>query len=158
LPGSNGRIEAEVLAYLKERFGVPEEANARLIFEERADQIWASSAHPPPGIGALRPSGLRAFRRMPDGLKPTSAFLIALADRIAASRIELPRDRLIPLLHGRTIDLSASDGYVALSYNGDVIGCGRIRAGRLQALIPTGRRRELIEILTADVGGGTEDL
>jgi len=130
LPGSNGRIEAEVLAYLKERFGVPEEANARLIF----------------------------FRRMPDGLKPTSAFLIALADRIAASRIELPRDRLIPLLHGRTIDLSASDGYVALSYNGDVIGCGRIRAGRLQALIPTGRRRELIEILTADEGGGTEDL
>ncbi|RLE35736.1 hypothetical protein DRJ12_04920 [Candidatus Acetothermia bacterium] len=90
---------------------------------------------------------------MPDGLKPTSTFLILLGDRITLSRNDLRS-----LLLGRTIPASSPDGYVALSYNGDVVGCGRVRGGKLQALIPTGRRRELLEILTAYQGGKAEEL
>jgi len=150
LPESNGQIEGEILSFLQERFGVAPERLAGLKFYERSDQIWVASAFPPPGIGWKRPPGLRAFRRMPDGLKPTSAFLIQLADRITASRILLSHEELLSLLLGRSLPAPNPNGYVALSHQGDVIGCGRIRAGRLQALIPTGRRRELLEILTAD--------
>ena len=150
MPESNGQIEEEILSFLQERFGVAPERLAGLKFYERSDQIWVASAFPPPGIGWKRPPGLRAFRRMPDGLKPTSAFLILLGDHIISSRVFLSREELLSLLLGRSLPAPDPDGYVALSHQGDVVGCGRIRAGKLQALIPTGRRRELLEILSAD--------
>ena len=150
MPESNGSIKGEVLSFLEERFGVSPSYLDRLNFQERSGQIWVTTGPSPLGIARKRPPGLRAFRRMPDGLKPTSSFLILLGERITSSRIDLSRDELYSLLLGRPAATAGPDGYVALSYNGDVVGCGRIRAGKLQALIPTGRRRELLEILSAD--------
>ncbi len=152
MPESNVPAETEALSYLADRFGVAPTDLTGLTFYQRSDEIWVVSVFPPEGISWTRPPGLRAFRRMPDGLKPTSALLILLGERITASRIPLNREELRDLLLGRSLDASIADGYVALSYRGDVVGCGRVRGGRLQALIPTGRRRELLEILSADQG------
>jgi len=81
-------------------------------------------------------------------MKPTSVFLMALGDRITRSRIAISFEELRALLQGQRIPTTSDDeGFVALVYLGDVIGCGRIRGGRLQALLPTGRRKELLDIL-----------
>ena len=134
------------------RFGVSREALADLTFSERREEVWACSSLPPCGIESGRPSGLRAFRHQPDGLKPTSAFLISIGNRIASSRLELASDDLRDVLLGQRVAAPSdhTDGYIALCFRADVIGCGRIRSGLLQGLIPTERRRELLDALAAD--------
>jgi NOL1/NOP2/fmu family ribosome biogenesis protein len=156
LPDSNvrdsGPLRERILSLFGRRFGIPREALADFTFHERREEIWACSGSPPCGIESARPSGLRAFRSQPDGLKPTSAFLTALGDRITASRVDLDLDALRDVVLGQRIPAPSepTDGYVALCFRGDVLGCGKIRSGLLQALIPTGRRRELLAALDAD--------
>jgi NOL1/NOP2/fmu family ribosome biogenesis protein len=152
LPDSNAPRE-EVLRLFEQRFGVSRESLADLTFIERREEIWACSSVLPAGIEPERPSGLRALRRRTDGLKPTSTFLIALGDRITASRVDLDANGLRRVLLGQRIPSDRIDGYVALCFRGDVIGCGRIRGGSLRALIPTGRRQELLGALAADPRG-----
>jgi hypothetical protein len=145
-------LREEILHLFEHRFGVSREALADLTFSERREEVWACSCPPPRGIESGRPSGLRAFRGQPGGLKPTSTFLITVGDRITASRLNLDSEGLRDVLLGRRIPAPSdhTDGYVALCFRGDVIGCGKIRSGLLQALIPTGRRRELLAALDAD--------
>jgi len=154
LPDSSA-LREEALRFFEQRFGVPRESLADLTFIEGREEIWACSSVPPPGIEPDRPSGVRALRRQTDGLKPTSAFLIALGDRITASRVDLDADGLRRVLLGQRIPSPSrqSDGYGALCFRGDVIGCGKVRGGSLKGLIPTGRRRELLGVLAANPRG-----
>lgn len=154
MPDSSA-LREEVLRFLEQRFGVPRESLADLTFIEGREEVWVCSSVPPPGIQPDRPPGVRALRRQTDGLKPTSAFLIVLGDRITASRVDLDADALQRVLLGQRIPLPSqqSDGYAALRFRGDVIGCGKTRGGLLKGLIPTGRRRELLGALAADPRG-----
>jgi hypothetical protein len=144
---SNAPLEDEILSYFGDRFGVSSDALRDLRFFENGDEIWTTYSFPPAGIAWERPPGLRALRRMPDGLKPTSAFLALLGPHITASRIDVSGSALRELLLGQRIAAAVADGYVALVFRGDVLGCGRVRANRLHAVIPTGRRQELLESL-----------
>ena len=143
---------SEAIRFFAERFGVPQVALGGLSFIERRGEVWACGSPPPAGIDSARPAGLRALRRQADGLKPTTTFLIALGSRITAARVELAAEDLRRVLLGQRIPAPSdqSDGYVALSFRGDVVGCGRARGGALVGLIPTGRRRELLAALAAD--------
>ncbi len=135
--------------YLERRFGVPIPTLDALTFVERRDAWWVCTAAPHPGIESNRPPGLRALRHQPGGLKPTSAFLVALGDCIIRSRIDLTIDALRSLLLGHRLKavIDLTDGYVAVCYQDDVLGCGVVRHGVLRGLIPTGRRRELLACL-----------
>ncbi len=158
LPDSNvperttGAAIDEAVQMFKARFGVTRAALADLTFIERRDEIWACRSALPAGIRSERLPGLRAVRRQGSALKPTSVFLIALGDLITASRVDLDRRALDHLLLGHRLPSppNATEGHVALCFRGDVIGCGRIHNDQLQALIPTGRRRELLAALAAD--------
>ncbi len=158
MPGSNDSLRSEVLDWLRSRFGVAESAFESAAFVEFAGGgIWISSSVSAGGFGARRPPGLRALRRTPGGLKPTSAFLVAIGPLVASSRVEVDAQALGLLLLGRRIPTAHADGYVALSYGGDVLGCGLVAEGVVHCLIPTGRRRELLDALaTAGAGGSSE--
>ncbi len=137
-------------AYYTSRFGVPASILSELRMESRNEEIWATTGHALPGIHSVRSMGLRIGRAFPQGFKPTSVFLRALGEHIVRARVPVTREQLAQLLLGRRIPWEDPDeGYVALDHAGDVVGCGRIYRGQLQALLPTGRRRELLEILSA---------
>ena len=147
MPGSEN-LKAEVLAYFEAHFGVAHEMLAPLVFQEKDDEIWATSAILPPGIYCKRPPGLRILRRSPIGLKPTSTFMQLLGERITASRIEIEEiEELRRLVLGQAIQISHSDGFVALSFCGDVLGCGAVREEKLRVLIPPARRKALLDVL-----------
>ncbi len=147
MPASNEAPRPEVLNYLAARFGVSPPTLAGTAFSESSDgEIWISS-DAPAGLRAPRPPGLRAFRRTPSGLKPTSAFLVAIGPAVVSGRADVDAASLEQLLLGHRIPLGGDDGYVALAYDGYVVGCGAISDGILQSLIPTGRRRELLDII-----------
>ena len=118
--------------------------------EIRGEEVWAMSAPIPERLAGRRAPGLRALRSQPAGLKPTSTFLVHLGPRITRSRIEVDRKAAHRLASGQPLASDREDGYVAISYKGDILGCGEVRRGQLRALIPTGRRRELLEALTDD--------
>ncbi len=149
-PSEDGRTPSAkdaLLAVYGRIFGVREDALRELRTTEKDGEIWVSSQDPPPRVRTRRPPGLRALRRMPDGVKPTSAFLTALADRIRAARIEVDSGTLRELLLGRRVKVDHPDSYVAVAYDGLVLGCGRVQRSELRVLIPTGRRRELLDVL-----------
>ena len=150
MPGSVS-LRAEVIDYLGGRFGVTEAALEPFLLQERHGEVWAATCVVPTGITLSRPAGLRALRRQGSGLKPTSAFLILLGDAIRSNRAEVgSAGQLTSLLLGKDLPSSLSAGFVAVAFRGDVLGCGAVREGRLHALLPTGRKRELLEALEAE--------
>jgi hypothetical protein len=147
LLASNDALRREVLDYFGLRFGIPPAAFAEAAFvEPSSGEIWITSALPPSGLRPRRPPGLRALRRAPAGLKPTSAFLVSIGPLVTASRLSLDADAVRQLLLGRRIPCSHSDGYVALAHDGLIFGCGLVADGIVHCLIPTGRRRELLDV------------
>ena len=141
-------LRDEVIGYFDTRFGVPPSFFSAFSFEERKGEIWATTAPCSPDLATLRPSGLRIMRRMPHVFKPTSLFLRVLNTRITASRIEIERlDLLRQLLLGQTSDTSLTDGFVAISFRGDLLGCGAVKNGKLRTLIPVQKRKELLDCL-----------
>ncbi len=155
---SNDRLREEMITFFVERFGVDRSTFDALRIEQHGDDVWAASESPPPDIPARRPTGLRILRRTPKGPRPTSSFLILLADRVTGGRIELGVDDLKDLLLGRQLAVDGSDGHVALAYHGDVVGCGHMRRGMVRALIPTGRRRELLEAVADEASNPSLNL
>jgi NOL1/NOP2/fmu family ribosome biogenesis protein len=147
LPESNASPKERLLEFYGRAFGVPEEDLSPLCVTEKGAETWVASAELPPEVHTRRPPGLRALRWMPDGPKPTSAFLSALGERIRRARIDLDLATLRALLLGRRVPVALPDSYVALSHRGLVLGCGRVQRSELHALMPTGRRRELLEVL-----------
>jgi hypothetical protein len=147
LPASNDARRREALDYLDTRFGVAPAVFADAVFVERSSgEIWITSALSPSGLRPRRPPGLRALRRAPTGLKPTSAFLVSIGPLVTSSRLAFDADSLRQLLLGRRIPCSHSDGYVALAHDGLILGCGLVADGIVHCLIPTGRRQELLDV------------
>ena len=145
---SSLELRQEITAFYLQRFGVPEPFMRNLMIEASKEEIWGGTGTPLPGIHSARPMGLRIGRKFPAGFKPTSVFLAALGPHVARSRISVELGALRKLLLGQRIPFPGpEEGYVALEYRGDILGCGRCHQGQLRALIPTGRRKELLEIL-----------
>jgi hypothetical protein len=152
-PASNDPLRLEVLEYLEHRFGVPPSAFDGATFTEGAGgEIWVASHGAAEALGTRRPPGLRALRRSPDGLKPTSAFLVSIGPAIVSSRVDVDDEVRLSLLLGRRLTTLLGDGYVALSYGGSVFGCGLVANNVIRCLVPTGRRQELLDVLAGPAG------
>lgn len=151
MPSSDEQAN-EALTYFRERFGV-EELPGRVV--ERGDSLWLTTAPEVPEGVRVHSLGVRLLRRQKGGLKPTSFGLMLLGDRIRAQRVNLSRSDLESLLQGRTLTRKdLTPGYVALCFEGDVLGCGHVKGGLLRCQIPRGRRQELLIALEAARRGG----
>jgi len=141
-------LRQEITSFYERQFGIPESFLRDLTIEANKEEIWGGTGFALPGVYSARPIGLRICRNFSGGFKPTSVFLAALGDRVSRSEVSVELDALRKLLLGQRIPFAGDEtGYVALKYRGDILGCGRCHQGKLQALIPTGRRKELLEIL-----------
>ncbi len=145
-------LHEEVTSFFSSRFGVSLNQLEQLSFIERGGgEIWATSAPTPTGIESSRPAGVRILRRMPHGFKPTTVFLCLLGRRITAARMEVEDVAILKLLLlGQPVAYAIDDGYVAISYRGDVLGCGVAKGGNVRALIATQKRRELLGCLESE--------
>ena len=151
MPSSDEQAN-EALTYLRERFGV-EELPGRVV--ERGDSLWLTTAPEMPNGIKIHSLGIRLLRKQKKSLKPTSFGLMLLGDRIRAQRVNLSRSDLENLLQGRTLTRKdLTPGYVALCFEGDVLGCGHVKGGLLRCQIPRGRRQELLIALAAERRGG----
>lgn len=145
-------LRQAVTTFYVQQFGIPESFMQDLHIEANKEEIWGGTGTVLPGIYSPRAIGLRIGRNFPKGFKPTSVFLTALGPLITRSRVAVDLGQLRKLLLGQRIPFSGTaTGYVALSYAGDILGCGQSRGQKLRALIPTGRRKELLDLLSHQV-------
>jgi len=133
------------LEYLRESFGV-EELPGKAV--ERARGIWLTTADfVPPGV-KVHSVGVRLFYLHDRRLKPASFGLSFLEEKIRKNRVEVNLEELEILLLGHAVKKpEAPEGYVAITYGEDVIGCGKVKKGKLSAEISKSRRRELLAAL-----------
>ncbi len=145
-------LRQEITDFYEQQFGIPESFLHGLSIEANKEEIWGGTGVALPGVYSARAIGLRIGRNFPRGFKPTSVFLAALGPLVSRSKVSVRLEDLRKLLLGQRIPFSGTEkGYIALEYRGDILGCGRCHDGKLHALIPTGRRRELLEILRTHI-------
>lgn len=132
--------------YLKERFGV-ELDDTRYQLEKVNGDLWLVSQEMDEYLEA-ETKGVRGVRCMDIGLKPTTYLLQLLQDKVSRNRVDVDREEFLTLLDGGMIERKMKEkGYVALSFNGRVFGCGLYKDELVSSRIPQGRGEELRELL-----------
>jgi NOL1/NOP2/fmu family ribosome biogenesis protein len=144
LPDS-GKTE-EAVEYVKERFGVDIEEMEGLKFREVSGDIWLASEDKKSLEAETQ--GIRAVRVMDIGLKPTTYFLQLLDDELSRNVVEVTQEEFEALLGGDMIERFMDEkGYVAVSFEGKVFGCGFYMDELVSSRIPEGRAKELLGTL-----------
>ncbi len=137
--------------YIKERFGV-ENIFEDYKFVERSGDYWIIPRNMEVKDKCIT-AGIRALRDTGMGLKPTTYFLQVVGEDISKNVIELDRASLKKMVFDREkISLNESknnveNGYVALEFMGEIIGCGLKKNDGLVTQIPKGRAKILEDIL-----------
>lgn len=148
-PGNSQRSELEHkgLNYLKERFEVALDDLKGLELIERHEDLWLASEESTNYDVETR--GIRALRATGMGLKPTTYLLQYLEEEISRNLVEISDEECGKLLARKDMiprDMK-EEGYVALKYEGRVLGCGFYKNGKISSRIPKGRSNELLKAI-----------
>jgi len=132
---------AEVAELMESRFGIPPAAFENVNFYRRGRNVWAFSL---PEIPDLRCEsvGLRFISVRGRVPKPTT-YALQLFGRFATKNsVDLSTDQAEKFIagEGQRLDAEVEDGYVVVSYQGDVLGCGLYTRGELASQLPKERR------------------
>ena len=147
------KLVEEIKKYFEKRFGLSRKIWGHHIIILRNEIGWLINPQLHDwifNIGNKAYSlGIPFVRLLPKGIKPTSWGLIFMGREITRNIIELGLEDLRGLLYRGRIKGSRDieTGYVALGYNGEIIGCGFYKDGVLENQIPKARRKSLLEIL-----------
>lgn len=133
--------------YFEKRFGVSrEDLDSQKIVKKSGD-FWLVSDVVEPEL-EYQTGGVRFLRDTGNFLKPTTYGLQILEGKISRNLVELDREELLKLLDGEMVEREMSDkGYVALVYDGKVLGCGLYKNNLVSSRIPKGRGKELRDLL-----------
>jgi len=151
LPGSESREKLGVKdawKYLNERFGIRKEDIESYKIIKKSGDFWLTSNHSEPDL-EYETVGIRFLRDTGKYIKPTTYGLQILGGKIESAIIEVSKKELITLLDGDMIEreLGIEKGYVAIEYEGDVVGCGLYKDELVSSRISTGRADELKNLL-----------
>ena len=123
----------------------------------RNDRLWAQGCGEWPfdawaGRGAWDSVavGLRAFSFDSGGLpRPSNDLLRRLGESLTGRRVHLSLESWRTLLSGAPVEVrGVTDGYVALQLDGQTVGRGFVRSGRVRHEIPRVHARSLATILS----------
>ncbi len=147
----NLELKEKVKNFFFERFRVSKDfwRNLNLIF--RGKIIWVNKFEKDISLNKIISLGiplLRVIRK--DELKPTSWGLIFLNKQIKENKVDLKLEELIEILERQKIKFEKKElkeGYVAISFEDKVLGCGFFKNKLLVSQIPKAKRTELLNIL-----------
>lgn len=147
LPNSENKIE-EAWEYLEERFGISREDLEDYRLKFKSGDIWLVSSDTETDLD-VETYGFRFLRFTGKGLKPTTYSLQVLEDKLEKNVIEVDKKELEGLLkRERMVDRDLGEnGYVAIKFQGRIIGCGFYAKDKVSSRVPKGRGKELLEIL-----------
>jgi hypothetical protein len=141
-------MRAELLDYLKQRFGIPPSTFEGFVFY--SSTRGRISIGPEQVISRPEPIsvGVLAFRAG-GALKPTTNLFLIFGKYATKNIIRLDRANASAYAQGNDVRLSAEDladcteGYVIVSYEDTPMGCGHLRDGLVNNLVPKAKRMKL---------------
>ena len=132
---------AEVAELMESRFGIPPPAFEDVSFYRKGRNVWAFSL---PEIPDLRCEsvGLRFLSVRGRVPKPTTYALQLFGHLATKNSVDLSADEAEKFVAGdrQILEADLEDGYVAVSYRGEVLGCGLYARGELASQLPKERR------------------
>ena len=151
MPGSENREKVKVedaWNYLEDRFGIREEELGNYKIVKKAGDFWLTSKEDEPDL-EYETVGIRFLRDTGKYIKPTTYGLQILGDEITSAKTTVSKEELITLLDGDMIEreLGIEKGYVAIKYQGRVVGCGLYKYELVSSRVSTGRAGELKNLL-----------
>jgi NOL1/NOP2/fmu family ribosome biogenesis protein len=134
--------------YIGERFGVEKADLEGFSIKRVAGDYWLVSEQGDTRL-EVETYGFRFVRITGRGLKPTTYALQFLGDRISKNIVELDKQEFLDLLNREEMVPREMDekGYVALRFEGQIVGCGYYMNETVSSRIPKGRGNELAGIL-----------
>lgn len=155
MPNSGNKVNdekssMEAWKYLEDRFGVDRKDLEGFQIKKISGDFWLCSKGLETDL-ETETEGFRLLRKTGRGLKPTTYALQFLSDRISKNIVKLSREEFLKLLRReemvqRDFDLE-EEGYVALKFDGQVVGCGFYMNGKVSSRVPKGRGKELAQVL-----------
>lgn len=143
------KVEAElIIKFFYDRFGVEAVFFNDFTFYQIKDVTWMLHRDTAQNINLLKTCtdkyervGIRIVRGNLYGPKPTSTILQILSNKISKNRIEISREDLKLFfnreeINHKEIESAVSDGHIAISYQGRVIGCGKLKDGIISSEFP----------------------
>lgn len=132
--------------YLENRFGVTEkDLKPSQLIEVNGD-LWIHTSKNKDNL-EYQTQGIRALRKSDRGFKPTTYFLQQIGEHISTNKIEMTEKQFQKIINREMFDAEREeDGYVALSYQNSVIGCGFYKNQKISTRIPKNRSKELKKI------------
>ncbi|MFB6284028.1 MAG: hypothetical protein ABEK59_08885 [Halobacteria archaeon] len=133
----------EILEFWSWEFGVPENFLGEYGFYKIGEnKAWMFDGEfdDEPVNEAL---GLPFLRINQEHPKPTSVALQYLGDHVSNNRIKLDQQETRRFVNGETVEQEfevESLGYVAVSFDGNILGCGLYFPGELRSQIPKSMR------------------
>jgi len=132
---------AEVVEMWESRFGIPLSIFEGASFYRKGRNVWIFSL---PEIPDLRCEsvGLRFMSVRGRVWKPTTYALQLFGHVATKNAVDLGPDQAEKFIAGERQSLEAEleDGYVVVSYQGEVLGCGLYSRGELVSQLPKERR------------------
>jgi NOL1/NOP2/fmu family ribosome biogenesis protein len=151
LPNSenNGQKSTqEAWNYIEDRFGVEKNDLEGFNITKVSGDYWLVSDQLETDL-EVETYGFRFVRITGRGLKPTTYGLQFLGDRISKNIVELDKQEFLNLLNREEMVPREMEekGYVALRFEGQIVGCGYYMNETVSSRIPKGRGKELADIL-----------
>lgn len=137
-----------IIKFFNNRFGVDKKYFLDFTFYQIKDVTWMLHRDTAENLNKLRLCsdkyervGIRIVRGNLYGPKPTSTILQILSNKISKNRIEISRKDLLSFFNREEFDQNdddekMSEGHIAISYEGRVIGCGKLKDGIISSEFP----------------------
>jgi NOL1/NOP2/fmu family ribosome biogenesis protein len=126
---------------VKERFGIHPEVFKNYVWFRRQNTWWMVRSSPfLENAGALKISfaGLRAFTKIGQFIKPSTRMIQVFGKNATKSRLQIEKEDLMRLLRGETLHIESEqeNGYLVLSYEGDILGLGLLLKPLVHSQLP----------------------
>lgn len=148
MPSSENKEIEKAWDYVRERFGVQKADLEGFRIKRVSGDYWLISEQVETKL-EVETYGFRFLRITGRGLKPTTYALQFLGAKISKNIVELDKQEFLDLLNREQMipkDIEEK-GYVALSFEGQIVGCGYYMNDKVSSRIPKGRGKELSGIL-----------
>lgn len=136
----------EILDFWERKFGVPPTAFEDYRFVMKGEnKVWVTDARPPDLDLEFEAVGLPFLRVNQEHPKPTTDALQRFGEHITKNAVDVTTGEARKFVSGDTVDreFEVDLGYVAVRFEGEVLGCGLYFPGELRSQVPKGRRVDL---------------
>ncbi|MFP3949561.1 MAG: methyltransferase RsmF C-terminal domain-like protein [Candidatus Micrarchaeia archaeon] len=124
--------------YLRDRFGIILPGGVELVGEKSLRAMNSELKN----FRVSTPKGIPASRMKGKFPKPTTSFIQIFGNLAKKNIVEVSREEALKFMAGRDLEKNPSceRGYVILTHRKAVLGIGFFREGKIENMIPKGRR------------------